>query len=123
MSTELEAIIKSAITQEETVPWFLPAPGRPGEPSGNQRYPGIPGQGRAGAQGLSPELLHAPRMHAGGGSPERPPGGNAGSPGHERRHLPQGGPGHRRQAGGGGLPLLSGPGRTPAPGGGPGFPE
>jgi len=28
-------------------------------------------------------------MHAGGGSPERPPGGNAASPGHQRRYLPK----------------------------------
>ena len=123
MSTELEAIIKSAITQEEMSHGFY------------QRLAGLvshPETKDTLEYLAKEELEHKAFLQ----SCFTPHGctlvGEAQNvhlaemleaPAIERRHLPQGGPGHRRQAGGGGLPLLSGPGRTPAPGGGPGFPE
>ena len=123
MSTELEAIIKSAITQEElSHDFYKRLAGLVSHPETKDTLEylakeelehkaflqscftphGCTLAGEAQNVHLA-EMLEAPAI--------------------SDDHVPQGGPGHRREAGGGGLPLLSGPGQPPAPGGGPGFPE
>ena len=105
MSAELKEMIEQAIKQEELSHEFYLRLAQLVTHQRHQRDPGMAGQRRTGAQGLSGVLPDPDRLHPGGPGPGHAPGGGHEDPAITPEMTPRG-PDGGREAGGRLLPLL-----------------